>query len=961
MNTKYKLYTLLLLAAVPAVSALAADAVKKTAGNEYSDEAAKTDRDVDAVQRSKVEGAAKNEATSQKIEQPKESPSGNHSFLDLNKNGRMDPYENPDLPVAQRVEDLVARMTPEELIERVGRAREAAIPRLGLPQFSFLCESSHGAFLNITSTIFPHSIGQAASWNPELMGRIATVMGTEGRASYGKNGQDFGLSFWSPVVDMGRDPRWGRLQESYGEDPLLSGRLGVAYSKGVQGNDPHYFRVIATPKHFVANSTEFNRHTGSSDMDMRNLREYYLKPFQACIVEGGAFSIMGAYNRLNGVPCNADKWLLTDVLRGDWGFQGFVVSDCSAIANISGEHHYAKTPGEAFAKALRAGCDLDGLDDMYKGLKTALEKGEVTVDDLRTAAKRVLTAQFRLGIYDPADRVPYSQLSLADVNTPANQAVSLDAARQSLVLLRNQDGLLPLDANKAKSIALIGPYVNKIVYGNYCRKSSFAISPFAAIAKQLGVEKVIRSYGRIQARDYDEATVANGGKIWSAEPEFSHTGGGLGVLLDWVKEATLIYRNCDLTGAKSITLGLHGLKGAFSVELHADRPDGPQLARIDVPKQTQGEWLRYYDATIVKTEGVHDLVVVVRAAADHGNGICTGFSFLEINKPDAHGPEAYAAHAKGEQPRLTFSSGCGVPWIEKRMPKFIAGRDDYKFDEKQIRSVNLAGDDDRTIAEAVAAAKAADVAVLFVGLDTRHMDEGLDRDALELPGRQNDLIKAVIAANPKTVVVLKVGGPITGDWLTKDAKTVLCAWYPCMFEGQVISEALFGQINPGGRTPVTWYEKLSDLPEFTNYNIRDGLTYQYFPGKALFPFGHGLSYTTFTYENLKLSDSKVDPAGSLTLSLDVTNAGERDGDEVVQVYVHQQKSSLKVPLKQLKGFERISLKKGEKRTVTVTLPVKEWAIWDEITNAYKVEPGQFDILVGSSSDDIRLHGVVEVK
>jgi beta-glucosidase len=881
-------------------------------------------------------------------------------YVDLNKNGRMDPYENPELPVAQRVDDLVAQMTPEELIERVGKARGAAIPRLGLPAFSFQCEALHGVFSNPTSTIFPQVIGMAAAWNPELMGRIGTVLGTEGRATYYGNGEGFGLSFWTPVVDMGRDPRWGRLQESYGEDPLLSGRMGVAFIKGAQGNDSNYFRVIATPKHFIANSTEFNRHYGSSDMDMRNLREYYLKPFQACITAGGAFEVMAAYNKVNGVPCSANKWLLTDVLRGEWGFPGMVVSDCGAIGNISGEHHYAATSGKGIAEALRAGCDLDGSGDIYKGAKTALDKGEITVDDLRTAAKRVLTAQFRLGIYDPADRVPYSKLSVADVNTPANQAVSLDAARQSLVLLRNQAGLLPLDASKVKSIALIGPYVNKIVYGSYSRKSSFALSPFAEIAKQLGVVKVIRSHGRIEARDYDEAKLGKG-KIGNAEPVPSYAGGGLGVSMAWINEASLLYRNCDLTGTTSVTLGLHGLKGAYSVELHADRPDGPQLARIDVPKQTQGHWLRRYEATLTKTEGVHDVYVVFRAAADERDGICTGFTFLDINKPDAHGPEVYAAHAEGEKPRLTFSSGCGVPWLEKRMPKFIAGRDDYKFDEKQVQSVNVASDDDRLIADAVASAKAADVAVLLVGFDERHVDEGLDRDKLDLPGRQADLIKAVIAANPKTVVVLKVGGPVTGDWLTTGAKSVLCAWFPCMFEGQVIKEALFGQINPGGRTPVTWYEKLSDLPEFTNYNIRDGLTYQYFPGKALFPFGYGLSYTTFAYENLKLSAVKVDAAGNLTVSVDVKNTGERDGDEVVQVYVHQQKSSLKVPLKQLKGFERISLKKGEKRTVTFTLPVKEWAIWDVATNAYKVEPGQFDILVGSTSEDIRLRISIKVK
>ena len=962
--TSQRFFPLLLLAALPAFSALATDAEKKV-GNDAGEAAAKNYSDMDVFQRSMIEGGAKDQAKDPKTDISKDAIIANRRYLDLNNNGKMDAYENPELPAEARAEDLLGQMSLEEAAGCILQ-RLPAIPRLGIPLFNWRQEAIRGLISHTPVTVLPTGLGNAASFDPQLMEQAGSDMGDEIRAIVNrslardpKEGmKDGGLCAWNPIVDLGRDPRWGRLQESLGEDPCLAGKLGAAVCRGLQGYDPKYIKIIAEPKHFVANGTGFNRHSSSSNTDERNLREYYLPPFKDCVIEGKALGIMAAYNAVNGVPCPANEFLLKQVLRKEWGFQGVVISDCGAIYDIAASHKYAANEVEGISKALNAGCDIECGAVYEKFIQEALKQGLVSEQQIRQIARRVLPLIFRLGLMDPPEMVPYTRIPPSVIDSKAHRKVAMQLARESMTLLKNDGNLLPLNAQKVRSVALIGPYAAEVVVGMDVPTSSTLSTPIKAVADLLGIKTLVRSYGRVGTANFDECSSPQR----RYDDDWAYVGGRpVSQALGWNGTEWLSYKNVDFTGLKKVTLGMQSIYGDFSVELRRDKPDGPLLGSLEIPlKQEQG---RLFDIDVTNpAEGMHDLYL---SFIPKKNGpMCQPF-VMDLHRESASGPEIYSMSEPGQQPKLAYASGIVIPWTstygmpDGKKPRSMKGLKPGEMDENRMMLLQESSNPEKQFDEAIALAKSSEVAIVFAGFDERHSYEGEDRLDLNLPGRQAELIKAVAKVNPNTIVVLKVGGPVAGDWV-KDVKAILCSWYVGQYEGQPIAETLFGENNPAGRSPLTWYNDISEVPDFLDYNIRAGRTYQYFKGKPLFAFGHGLSYTRFDYGEMKLSKSKLAPGQKVGVEVKVKNVGERAGDEVVQLYVKEEHPTVDRPLKQLAGFQRITLQPGEEKLVQLELPYDFLAFYDEASKTMKVNPGSFRVMVGASSEDIRQQASIEV-
>jgi beta-glucosidase len=677
------------------------------------------------------------------------------------------------LPLEIRVADLVARLTLEEKVSQMVHAAPA-IERLGIPQYNWWNECLHGVARAGIATVFPQAIGLAATWNVDLVHCIAVAISDEARVKHheavrqGVRDIYKGLTFWSPNINIFRDPRWGRGQETYGEDPYLTARLGVAFVRGLQGDDARYLKLVATPKHFAVHSgPEAERHRFDARVDERDLRETYLPAFEACVKEGQAVSIMGAYNRTNGEPCCASPTLLGKILRQEWGFDGYVVSDCWAIGDIYKHHKVVATVEEAAALAVQAGCDLN-CGEAFGALLAAVAQGLIAEETINRAVQRLFTARFRLGLFDPPEMVPYAQIPFAVNDSPEHRALALQAARESIVLLKNQNHCLPLRQD-IKSIAVIGP-------------------------------------------NADDATVLLG--------------------------------NYHGTPSQSVT-PLQGLQARVS----------PATA-------------------------------------------------------------------------VLYAPGC-----------------------------DLLDEDTAGFAAAIALAKRADV-VIFVGGISQQVEgeegqrEGVaggrrsrgDRDDLNLPSVQEKLLQALHATGKPVILVLLNGSALAVNWASEHLPAIVEAWYPGEEGGTALAEVLFGDYNPAGRLPVTFYKSVADLPPFEDYRM-EGRTYRYFRGEPLFPFGYGLSYTTFAYSHLRLSARTIAPTETLTVSVDVQNVGQRAGDEVVQLYTSDVVASVPVPIRQLGGFTRLHLKPGEKQTVTFTLSPRQLSLIDAAGRRV-IEPGEFQLAVG---------------
>lgn len=693
-------------------------------------------------------------------------------------------YLDPDQPLEKRVEDLVSRLTLEEKISQMIYA-SSAIPRLGIPEYNWWNECLHGVARAGIATVFPQAIGMAASFNDELLYKVACAISDEGRAKHhefvrqGDRGIYKGLTFWSPNVNIFRDPRWGRGQETYGEDPYLSGRMGVAFIKGIQGDHPTYLKAVATPKHFAVHSgPEPLRHSFDARVSIKDLRETYLPAFKECVKEGKAEAIMGAYNRVNGEPCCASTTLLQKILRDEWGFEGHVVSDCGAIYDIHAHHKVTNSPEESAALAVNAGCDLN-CGRVFESLVNAVKQGLVSEETIDRAVKRLFRARFKLGMFDPPERVPYVQIPYEVNDCEEHRRLAREMARESIVLLKNEGGLLPLKKD-LRAVAVIGPNADNksVLLGNYNGTPSKYVTALEGI--------------RAKVSPYTKVYYAEGCELTRTEPTY------------WGYEAT----------------------GGF--------------------------------------------------------------------------------------------------------------------------------------AEALAVAERADVVIMCLGLtselegeegDAARSTTGGDKTSLDLPGMQEELLKAVCATGKPVVLVLFSGSPVSINWAQENVPAILQAWYPGEEGGTAIADVLFGDYNPAGRLPVTFVKSLDQIPSFTDYSMK-GRTYRYMEDEPLYPFGYGLSYTTFEYSNLKLSAEVIEAGQPITVSVDVKNTGNMAGDEVVQLYLKDLAASVDVPIHELKGFRRIKLLPGETKTVTFTLTPRQMAIIDNEGRCI-LEPGRFRVTVGGRQPDKR--------
>jgi beta-glucosidase len=694
-------------------------------------------------------------------------------------------------PLDARVADLVRRLSLAEKVRQI-RNDTPSIPRLGIPAYDFWSEALHGVARNGIATVFPQAIGMAATWDTPLIQSEGDVISTEGRAKFneytrahdGDSRNCTGLTFWSPNLNIFRDPRWGRGQETYGEDTFLTGQIGVAFIHGLQGNDPNYVKAMACAKHFAVHSgPESKRHRFDSEPPERDFYETYLPHFEMAVREGHVDGFMGAYNSVFGKPACASPLLLTDLLRQQWGFDGYIVSDCGAIHDIYAGHNFTDTPEAAAAAAVKAGCDICCGGD-YNALLKAVQQNLITEPEIDGALTHALKARFRLGLFDPADKVPFANIAISENDTPAHEALALKAACESIVLLKN-NGLLPLDRSKVKRIAVIGANANSksMLLGNY-----------------------------------------------NGEPSHPIT------ILDGIKAV---------------------------------------------------------------------------AGAD-----------IEV----------------------TYTPGCPLA----------------------VRKDGSNQPTEKMLADAVAAAKAADVVVYVGGISPDFEGEefggisrydgfaGGDRTRIELPPVQEDLLKTLTASGCPVVCVNCSGSAIAMPWEAEHLPAILQAWYPGEQGGRAVAQILFGEVNPGGRLPVTFYSSTGDLPDFEDYSMSNR-TYRYFSGQPVFAFGHGLSYSEFGYQNASLAQATVDPGGTVKLSFTVKNTSARDGDEVAQVYFRHVNSAVAQPRLALCGFTRLHLGKGESTQVTTEIAAERLRYWDVTKKQYVVEAGDYELLIGAASDDIRLH------
>ena len=802
-----------------------------------------------------------------------------------------------------RAKLLVDQMTLEEKIAQLGSRLDnapvaEAIPRLNIPAYAYYTgEALHGLLRSAPVTTFPVPLALAATWNPELIFRIYTAVSDEARAY--DNRDHIGLSYFSPpTVNLHRDPRWGRCQEAPGEDPCLASAIAVQMTRGMQGDDPNYLKTTACVKHFICNNTESDRTRTSASVDDRSFWEYYTRAYRNTVIDGDVFTLMGAYNSLNGVPCCANHFLLTSLLREQWGFRGYVASDCGAIGCIRDPHHYAATLPIAAAMAVLAGCDLDCGDTLQHYLKSAVDQELMSEADIATAVTRLTTVRVLLGLFDPPEQVPYTRIPFTVVDSPAHRDLALEAARQSLVLLKNDSEFLPLNKATLNKIAVIGPLASSPMLCGYSGSPLVQSSPYQGIAEQLGVIPYLP----------DLTLVAN-----SSNCRIQSSSEGLTDLTYIDDGAWAEYSKADLTGKSEIHARVSSAAtGGCTIEVHLDSLDGHLACTLIV--SGTGRWENWINVSspLKEVSGEHSIFLRFRGGKGH---------LLAIEQLWLY--PLPPAPANPSRPEVVVKSGCAV----------VGAKDEELFHD------------------AVEAARSADVVILVCGVNEEIGGEGHDRETIGLTGAQPELIQAVYAVNPRTVLVLSTNNTLAINWEQENLPAILCAVCAGQAQGAAIAEALFGEYNPGGKLPCTWYRSLDQLPDLHDYDIHQGRTYMYFQGDPLYPFGHGLSYTTFKLDELRVSAIALGPGQTVTVSVMVTNTGNRAGTEVVQLYVTPPASPVKRPIKQLTGFQRVELEPGQHKAITFDLPYSEpgfW-YWHEESRKFLCQPGTAKVLVGNSS------------
>ena len=830
-------------------------------------------------------------------------------------------YLDPALPIDRRVDDLVSRMTLEEKASQlVNQAR--AIPRLQVPAYDYWSEGLHGVAAAGIATVFPQAIALSATWDTSLLQQVATVIGTEARAKHheavrqGRRDIFEGLTFWSPNINIFRDPRWGRGQETYGEDPFLTARMGVAFVTGLQGDNPKYLRVVSTPKHFAVHSgPESRRHKFDVPISKHDEQDTYLPAFRATIVEGHAASTMCAYNRINGEPACANTFLLQDQLRGAWRFNGFVVSDCGAVVDIFAGHQYAKSKEEAAAISLKRGMDNECIDYTQKVTDTsdygkyldAIKQGLLTEKDMDVALRRLFRARFLLGMFDPPEMVPYAQIPYSENDSEAHRQLALTTARESMVLLKN-DGILPL-TRPLKTIAVVGPLADnkRVLEGNYNGTPSRSTTALDGIRAQFAASEVRFAPGTRFLREP---------KIIPAE-WFTTSDGKPGLRADYFKGTDLqgtpvvtrIDKNVDFNFISNPVPGL--ASGAFASNNFSARWTG-----FMTPTQSGA-----YRIGLKSDDGFRLWIDGKLVAEDWStHGVSTKLVDFEMEKG-----RKYAV-------KLEYFQGTG-----DAIAQFV-----------WINDVAKAPIDD-----AVAAAKAADVVIAVVGitsdLEGEEMSvqmegfQGGDRTSLDLPREEEQLLEALQATGKPLIVVLMNGSALSVNWANEHANAILEAWYSGEEGGAAIAQTLAGVNNPSGRLPVTFYTGISDLPPFEDYSMAHR-TYRYFTGKPLYPFGYGLSYSSFEYSHVRLSSNHLQAGDSLVVNVDVKNTSPRAGDEVVELYLNFPKFP-GAPIRALRGFTHAHIGAGEFEHVRLTLEPRDLSHVNEAGDRI-IAPGDYTLSIG---------------
>lgn len=844
------------------------------------------------------------------------------------------PYMDTKLSPEERATDLVHRMTLEEKASQlVNQAR--AIPRLKIPAYDWWSEALHGVVADGT-TEFPEPVGLAATFDTPRIHEMAVAIGTEGRVVHvgalqdGNSGFFRGLDFWAPNVNIFRDPRWGRGQETYGEDPFLSGRMAVAFVTGMQGDDPHYYRVISTPKHFAVHSgPEPTRHFADVDVSKHDELDTYTPAFRAAVIEGHAGSVMCAYNAINGQPACANEFLLQHTLRGAWNFQGYVVSDCDAVRNIFRDHHYRPTQPQASAISLQRGMDnecIDGGDKVtddhdYKPYVEAVQQGYLPESAMDTALIRLFTARIRLGMFDSPEMDPYSKIPKSELDSAAHRALARQMANESLVLLKN-DGVLPLKS--VKNIVVVGPLADQtaVLLGNYNGSPTHTVSVLEGMKAEFPGAKITYVAGTQFLSNHGDPVPASALTTPDGKP---------GVKAEYTLRAN--------SGAKSTPL-------ASRVEPNIN------LKESDLPAEAKGKTGVSVEWTgLLKADVTGDYLLGIKA---------NGFARISAN---------------GRLVTLGWGNGTKIGQIH--LEKGSAVKLDVAYDlsggdaEAQLiwNRVNNAPDP-----AAITAAKNADVVVAVVGITSRLEGEempvdlpgfsGGDRTSLDLPKPEEDLVQALATVGKPLVIVLTNGSALGVNWEKAHANAILEAWYPGEEGGAAIAETLSGKNNPAGRLPVTFYKDVHQLPHFEDYSMK-GRTYRYFEGGPLWPFGYGLSYTTFSYSELMLPTAPINAGDPLEASVTVTNSGKLAGDEVVQLYL-KFPDVAGAPIRALRGFQRIHLEPGASQKVEFHLNPRDLSMVTDMGNII-VAQGKYTVSVGggqpgtgvpSTSGDFSVEGQI---
>ena len=834
-------------------------------------------------------------------------------------------YRNTSYSFQERAVDLVSRLTLEEKQALLGN-NMAAVPRLGIKQYNVWSEALHGVLAGANASVglqgptsFPGSVALGSTWDPDLLELEASVIADEARAIFQTGTK--GLTFWSPVVEPIRDPRWGRTGESYGEDPFLAAVMSGGFVRGMMGDDPMYIKAVPCAKHYFANNSEFDRHVGSSNMDSRDMREFYLYPYKELIEKDDLPSIMSSYNAVNHVPTSASGLYLDTIARRTYGMKGYVTGDCAAIEDIYTGHYYVETAEEATAAGLKAGVDSDCGSVYQRYALSALEKGLITEADMDRALVNMFIIRMRTGEFDPLMKVPYANYPASTVNSERSQAIALEVATRTPVLLKNdkvvgtETKALPIKLDGIKSIALIGPQADRVELGPYSGRpeQSSRTSPYAGISKYiadkgLDIEVTLASGGSTKSKSNllyvawfeleksDGATSRHDATQYSSSSEGITVGSGMGTE-EQVRSiddgSWTAYENIDLINVEKITIGANIPTEGGIIEVHVGSPEGNLISTIEATR-----------ASGKRVGGVYGASTPMEA---------------KVNKLGYNGPQT-------------------------------------------LYLVYKAPEDDEIPEDVLAAARKSDVAVVFVGTDENTATEEADRLTLNLPGNQVKLIQAVAKENKNTVVVMQTLGCVEVEDFKnlENIPGILWTGYNGQAQGAAIPMVLFGDVNPGGKLNATWYKSVKDLPPITDYTLRaengkPGRTLWYFTKPVSYEFGYGISYTTFEYSDFKISKSSITPDDRITISVKVKNTGDYDGDEVVQIYMKTPDSpaSLQRPIKRLKGFKRVTIPRGQTRLVEIEIDCADLWFWDMDNERITYDSGKYIFEIGSSSQDIR--------